>query len=319
MKEILTLFFVTLTLSLSAQFHPMLDAQGVLKDADGFPVEDGPQELTFRLYPDAVSNDALWSETVTLQISGGAYQHYLGSLTPIDQRIFENTVYLGVSVEGVELTPRSTFTVTPYAIALTGCTGAVGDVKMSVLNPEEFTAENGACWELMSGQALPAESKLAGLTNWQNLPDVRGRFLRSFDSRGVDGNDSDRGNNPQAGTYQNSVFKRHNHNLALDGQVNDGDFNGSFDVTDGPRVYNLFSTSIATSGSTNAFSTTSLHAIRGGNYGCGAGGMHFVLIPMSNAEGNTFNILSHTHDIGMSGGTETRPKNINLYIYMRTR
>lgn len=303
------MFFIALTLSLSAQFHPMLDAQGVLKDADGFPVEDGPQEMTFRLYPDAVSNDALWSETVTLEVSGGAYQHYLGSLTPIDQRIFENTVYLGVSVEGVELTPRSTFTVTPYAIALTGCTGAVGDVKMSVLSPEEFTAENGACWELMSGQALPAESKLAGLTNWQTLPDVRGRFLRSFDSRGVDGNDSDRGNNPQAGTYQNRVFKRHNHNLALEDSGN----------SDGLRERILYSTSNATSGSTDSWYFSSLHAIRGGNYGCGPGGMHFVLIPMSNAEGNTFNILSHTHDIGMSGGTETRPKNINLYIYMRTR
>ncbi len=303
------MFFITLTLSLSAQFHPMLDAQGVLKDADGFPVEDGPQEMTFRLYPDAVSNDAIWSETVTLQVSGGAYQHYLGSLTPIDQRIFENTVYLGVSVDGVELTPRSTFTVTPYAIALTSCTGAVGDVKMSVLNPEEFTAENGECWELMSGQALPAESKLAELTNWQALPDARGRFLRSFDSRGVDGNDSDRGNNPQAGTYQNRVFKRHNHNLALEDSGN----------SDGLRQPILFSTSNATFGSTNTFYYSSLHAIRGGNYGCGPGGQHFVLIPMSDGEDNTFNILSHTHDIGMSGGTETRPKNINLYLYMRTR
>lgn len=284
------MFFIALTLSLSAQFHPLLDAQGALKDADGFPVEDGPQEMTFRLYPDAVSNDALWSETVTLEVSGGAYQHYLGSLTPIDQRIFENTVYLGVSVEGVELTPRSTFTVTPYAIALTGCTGAVGDVKMSVLNPEEFTAENGECWELMSGQALPAESKLAELTNWQNLPDARGRFLRSFDARGSNGNDPERGNMPIPGSFQNDGFAAHKHELS-----------------EQTRNYVEFAV------------PGILAAVRG-QYGCsGCYANRVVFLPMAENEPNTYNVLAHTHDMPQSGGTETRPKNINLYIYMRTR
>jgi hypothetical protein len=292
MKELLILFFITLTLSLSAQFHPMLDAQGVLKDADGFPVEDGPQEMTFRLYPDAVSNQALWSETVTLEVSGGAYQHYLGSLTPIDQRIFENTVYLGVSVEGVELTPRSTFTVTPYAIALTGCTGAVGDVKMSVLSPEEFTAENGACWELMSGQALPAESKLAGLTNWQSLPDARGRFLRSFDARGSNGNDSERGNTPIPGSFQNDGFTAHKHALSWPSRLAPPFAGGNSPIL----------------------------SIMRGVYGCSTCWPDAItFLPMESGDPPNLNILAHTHDIPQEGGTETRPKNINLYIYMRTR
>ena len=121
-----------------------ISIQGTLKDAKGAAVADGDQTVTFKLYDVFAGGTELWTETATVKVTGGIYSHYLGVVTPLNAAIFSKTLYLGISVGGLQLDPRIEMTYAPYAFAVQEvvCSGAVGDVKYSILNPAQF-----ACYQ----------------------------------------------------------------------------------------------------------------------------------------------------------------------------
>ncbi len=101
---------------MQAQGNPKISVQGTLKDANGVAVEDGPQTVTFKLYHEESGGTALWEETADVIVTGGIYSHYLGSEMPLDALIFDDVVYLGVTINGFELQPRAEMTYTPYTL-----------------------------------------------------------------------------------------------------------------------------------------------------------------------------------------------------------
>ncbi len=105
---------------MEAQSAARISVQGTLKSSTGAAVSDGDYSMTFRLYTVSSGGSALWTETATVAVVGGVYSHLLGSVTTLNSSHFGNRLFLGVTVAGAELTPRTELTYSPYALSVAG-------------------------------------------------------------------------------------------------------------------------------------------------------------------------------------------------------
>jgi len=297
----LLLLCVVITKS-DAQAAPKISIQGTLKDANGAAVDDDTYMVEFRLYSVETGGAILWFETASVESAGGIYSHYLGSVTPLDATVFGQTLYLGIKVGAFELTPRTELTYAPYTFVSNTalfaekvrCSGAVGDVKYSILNPTQFILENGNCWTPMDGGNMFG-SKLATYLSTNTKPNASGLFLRAHEYQ--EGNDPDRTTSSQIATVQPDGLGSHGHghSLSFSGTTNTaGAHTHSYQ-----RVSTFMDTNDGGSDHSNPNSSTS-------NQETASSGNH------SHTVSGTI-----SGSINSAGGSETRPKNLNLYVYIR--
>ncbi len=279
---------------LNGQTPPSISIQGQLKDATGSLAADGTYEAIFNLYDSFSGGASNWTETATIECIGGIYSHELGSVTPLEATVFSTTQYLGVRIGATEARPRTELTYAPYTFASNTalladkviCSGAVGDVKYSIYNPTKFAEVNGDCWIPMDGRNI-ANTKLSTLIGSNFAPDASGLFLRAQEYSG--NNDPDRTTETAAATLQNDEVQGHNHTGSLG--------SGGNHTHTANRAVQL--------GSVNTTDGIGTHPGRWSMTALGSG--------TSNAGGK------HTHTITLNntGQTETRPVNMNLYVYIR--
>ena len=95
----------------------VLTQQGRLLDVDDQPVTD-PHDLTFYLYDDPVAGTLLWQEVHSaVAFDAGLYTVQLGSNTPLDPAMFNQDLYLAVSVDiDAEMALRIRVSAVPYAL-----------------------------------------------------------------------------------------------------------------------------------------------------------------------------------------------------------
>ena len=299
MKNIFTtaklLFFSTaillmLALNTNAQ-NKKISMQGFLKDANGKAIADGDQAMTFKIYNVATGGTVLWTEDQTVKVFGGVYSAYLGVVNDISTLGWNVPYFVGVTVQGSELTPRTELTYAPYSFGtnkanFVACSGAVGDVKYSVLNPTQFAAENGACWVPMDGRALATTDKLRQIMGWGNVPNAGGLFFRSQEYGGSN-YDADRTTTSPIATLQTENFKTHNHtdpNNTSGGETADSFYYGVQGVIpNGDAEVFQRATTITSSGS------------------------KLLSKKITFPSASSFNV----------GGSETRSNNMNLFAYIR--
>jgi hypothetical protein len=90
--------------------------QGVLRDAAGEIVPDGPYEIQFMLYDAEQGGDMLWEEMQTLEVTDGVFNAILGSMMPFAMD-FADQYWLSVAIMGEpELEPRVALSSSPYAL-----------------------------------------------------------------------------------------------------------------------------------------------------------------------------------------------------------
>jgi hypothetical protein len=256
------------------------------------------QSLTFALFNQKEGGSALWSETAEINIVRGLYNHNLGSVTPLSSGLFQEQLYLGIIANGMELPNRTPMTAAPYVLEILGCKGTVGDVKMSILEPDDFIAENGDCWVLMDGRALNSSDRLAQIKNWQQVPDARGSFIRGYDPTGA--NDPDRGPNPPVGSFQGDSFGAHTHEVGPSDRESIPTYN-STNNTPLPVQMERLKAQYRNIKCENCY--TSIWLFQVGNTGQQIFEHPFM----------------HQHRIAEAGGSETRPKNTSYYTYIRIR
>jgi hypothetical protein len=214
---------VCLSFLATAQQTKKISLQGFLKDANGKAVADGPQDITFKLYTVAAGGDVGWTDTQTINVYGGVYSTHLGSTTnPVDRLNWGSATYfVGVTVQGVELTPRTELTFAPYSLGspkaivadtatVVKCSGALGDVKYSILDPIQFAKVNGDCWIPMDGRTIKG-SKLSAILDITKIADAGGVFLRGQEFSTSADNDPDRASSSPIAMLQDDAFKSHNH------------------------------------------------------------------------------------------------------------
>lgn len=116
----------TLT-STTASTPSTISYQGHLTDGNGQPINT-TTPMTFRLYTTSTGGTAVWTEERTganaVPVTNGLFNVLLGSVTPIDTTLFNQALWLGISVNGdAEMIPREPFNALPYATVA----GAVTD------------------------------------------------------------------------------------------------------------------------------------------------------------------------------------------------
>jgi len=303
---VIFLMGVLLNFSAIAQQTKKISLQGFLKDANGKAVADGQQTIIFKLYKSPTDVNADWTDTQNINVFGGVYSTHLGSTAnPLDNLDWgASTYYVGVTVQGTELTPRTELTFAPYSLGSPKaqevvCSGAVGDIKHSILSPQQFRQVNGDCWVPMDGSALKTTDKLRQITGMTTLPNGGGLFIRSQEFANSANFDDNRDSNSPIASFQAESFKEHNHSANLSVSASgttstDGNHSHSVDIngrrfsTDTPH-----GDGIQPAGNGSSTSVAGNHA-------------HTVTV-YGSASGNTFS----------SGGTETRPDNLNFWVYIR--
>ncbi|MAT55996.1 MAG: hypothetical protein CMN32_16095 [Saprospirales bacterium] len=292
-----------------SQNNVKISIQGTLKDANGAAVDDGTREITFRLYPSSTgsTSSAIWEETANVQVVGGVYSHKLGSVATLLPSYFDTTLYVGIEVDGNELTPRTELTYAPYTL-YTGYAGnGTPSGGMIPFAGPAYNVPDG--WLVCDGRALSSSqyptlyaaigtawgdgSTGAGATGSTdfNLPDMRGMFLRGWN----DGSSND----PDAASRTASASGG-----------NTGDMVGSFQG-DQNKSHNH------TMNSAGSHS----HSYTDSRFDYGGSGNH--LAPSGGSEGNktdsktTGTSGAHTHTINNSGGSEARPKNVSVVYIIK--
>ena len=134
----------------SAFAQATLSIQGIIQKSNGAAVDDGKYDLTFKLYTMASGGAPVHTETQNINVAGGIYSAELGSSSTPLTAAFDQTYYLGVSVDGgAELIPRARLTSSPYALALLGTsnlfpsTGAIGAGTVSPTSGYQMHIKNG--------------------------------------------------------------------------------------------------------------------------------------------------------------------------------
>lgn len=164
--------------------------------------------------------------------------------------------------------------------------GVVGTIITSVLDYDHFTRINGdptvinpkvSKWVPADGRQIPG-SKLSELTQMQNAPDLRGRFLRGLNTIYSNGqpalsiataDEDDPNSNRKPGDYQGDIIKKHSHEFSHMIQV----------------------------------APTEPHSGPGG----------FKHSPAGSEAYNNYSVTGENPD----GGSETRPKNVSVYYYVK--
>jgi len=107
--------FLLLIYNFAQAVPQKISFQGVLKDSAGNLVTAN-KDITFRIYDVASSGTSLWGETQTVSVEAGLYTVELGSVTAIPLTLFNgDTRYLGIEVDGAQLSPRIVVLSVPYA------------------------------------------------------------------------------------------------------------------------------------------------------------------------------------------------------------
>jgi hypothetical protein len=288
----LFVFMVSIFISeqLSAQVAPRIRTTSNLKDANGAAVKDGVYNITFRMYYEESAGTVLWTEVAPVTVKGGIYTHLLGSITPLSSINFNFKLFLGMQIGDFELTPRTELTYAPYAVAAQQvvCSGAVGDVKYSLLNPAQFVTVNGDCWVPMDGGDI-TNSKLDNSFGISTAPDGSGLFIRSQEFiTSTTTNDPNRTTTSAIATFQDEEVIGHGHTI---------NYQGSHHHTILDTKQQL----------TTAYTYGSV--AQNGNYPVGGA----TYIEKLRTSGSSTTGIS----VGNNTGPETRPKNLNVWAYIR--
>lgn len=105
-----------LLVAMSPAFSAVLPYQGILTDDKGVPVADGPKEISFTLYGQSTGGSPLWTEPRVATTRKGLFSLALGTAAPLPDSLFaRESLFVGVTVSGTALTPRTLLGTSPWA------------------------------------------------------------------------------------------------------------------------------------------------------------------------------------------------------------
>jgi hypothetical protein len=157
--------------SATAQVPQTMSYQGVLTDGAGSPVPDGSYDIAFSLYTVVSGGTAIWTETQSVQVTGGIFSVILGSQAPLTVA-FDQPYWLGVSVDGgQEFSPRRELTAAAYSLnarslasgqAVTSLNTLTDDVTLAGGDNVTITTSNDSIIVSSSGGGASLDWSLTG-------------------------------------------------------------------------------------------------------------------------------------------------------------
>jgi hypothetical protein len=89
--------------------------QGVLTDTLGNTLPNGPHDMRFSVFDAPQGGNELWFEDKNVPTARGAFSVMLGDAKPMVMLDFSNLLWLGIRVDGLELSPRMQFSATGFS------------------------------------------------------------------------------------------------------------------------------------------------------------------------------------------------------------
>ena len=95
----------------------LMTVQGHLTDAGGDPLSDGTYDVAFVVWDASTAGDAVWGETLSVDVTQGMFNVVLGYDNAVTYDVFNSRFrWLGIQVESdPEMTPRQQITTVPFA------------------------------------------------------------------------------------------------------------------------------------------------------------------------------------------------------------
>jgi hypothetical protein len=164
--------------TLHAAVPPLINFQGILKNASGNPVPNTPHLVQFTLYDSASGGNDLWQQSQILVPTDGLFNVLLGSMTPLPDSVFNHpSRFLGVKVGGdPEMTPRQQLVSLSYAYRVNSVDGAAGGnitSKVSIGPGHTVTGETHLSLERITWSAAIIPQSAAAITTWSAAKAVR--------------------------------------------------------------------------------------------------------------------------------------------------
>lgn len=165
----------------------LVPASGLLFNEAGKPISGNNVKVTFAVYAGAEDEEALWSETLRLNVVAGRYDALIGSSSPggIPAAVFAGGEprWLGVTADKAVAPPRVIFVSVPYALTADDATKLGGHpVSAFVLKEESDTKSSAtpAGWKQAVDEEAAARS--AADTTLQNSVDAEASARSAADT-----------------------------------------------------------------------------------------------------------------------------------------
>ncbi|MCP4582305.1 MAG: hypothetical protein GY839_11885 [candidate division Zixibacteria bacterium] len=125
----LSLIFIMMALSASAEIPRQISFQGILEDSVEVIVVDSTYPVTFTIYDDSIGVNIWWQEEQDIETEDGYFTVLLGSVNPIEDSVFDGSSrYLGIQIDGeAEMRQRLPITSTAYAYRSADSGGGADD------------------------------------------------------------------------------------------------------------------------------------------------------------------------------------------------
>ena len=153
-----------------------MPTSGVLRDQADNLAPDGEYSAVFGLYAAENEGEALWTESRTIEVSGGSFHAKLGSVKPIEPALFADgkSRWLEIAVEGDPPLPRWPVGSTAYAFhaasaAKLGCTGCI---ELAMLSPEALDAVKTLTVTAVTGAGFVKSAELSDYARKDDLATV---------------------------------------------------------------------------------------------------------------------------------------------------
>jgi hypothetical protein len=182
----------------------------------------------------------------------------------------------------------------------------IGTIVTSILDSGAFNKVAGAGWVLADGRGGSFE--YFSTTGNTNIPDLRGVFLRGVNAGRTDGN-QDPDASRLVGSFQTDSIISHSHSGATS-------TNGSHTHTGSTSLDGNHSHSMTFRDQSEGYVS-----VRGTNW---PGDGHAINSSTNGAHSHSVSVTangdhSHALNINNYGGSETRPKNVAVYYYIKVK
>ncbi|MCB9811704.1 hypothetical protein H6783_02225 [Candidatus Nomurabacteria bacterium] len=148
-----------------------INYQGKLLDSSGSPVANGLYDMEFKLYTVPTGGSAIWTETRTggnqVMATSGLFSVMLGEVASLSGVDFDQTLYLGVNIEGDgEMSPRKVLGSVPAAFeaAHAADSDTVGGVASSSFLRSDAADTASGLLTFTGGLVSTASSTITDLT-----------------------------------------------------------------------------------------------------------------------------------------------------------
>ncbi len=144
MKKIISIWFIIL----STVFAQSINTQGVLRDANGYALDDGTYELIFRIYDAETGGTIKWTDNYSTDVINGVFNATLGDASnPVNMLEGDASYWMSIEVgSDGEMSPRLKLNTSAYEMAyLSGAENVfpgAGNVGIGTTNPSSLLHMN---------------------------------------------------------------------------------------------------------------------------------------------------------------------------------